>query len=167
MSAYATVPPVLDIPETEEQLLEISMGPQHPSTHGVFRMNVVLDGERVREAQAGLRLPAPPITKRLPRTKPTSARCPTPIVLDYLCSIHQQLGGRTPSRSKSSPASRFLSGPSISASSPANSPGCRTTLALLGFLLQDMGASGTPLMYAFRERLKRSSTYSKPSPARA
>ncbi len=23
------------------------MGPQHPSTHGVFRMDVVLDGERV------------------------------------------------------------------------------------------------------------------------
>ena len=30
-----------------EQLLEISMGPHHPSTHGVFRMDVVLDGERV------------------------------------------------------------------------------------------------------------------------
>jgi NADH-quinone oxidoreductase subunit D len=28
-------------------LLEISMGPQHPSTHGVFRMDVVLDGETV------------------------------------------------------------------------------------------------------------------------
>src|ERR1700758_4410140 len=28
-------------------LLELSMGPQHPSTHGVFRMNVVLDGETV------------------------------------------------------------------------------------------------------------------------
>ena len=29
------------------ELLEISMGPQHPSTHGVFRMNVALDGETV------------------------------------------------------------------------------------------------------------------------
>src|SRR6516225_7802616 len=28
-------------------LLEVSMGPQHPSTHGVFRMDVLLDGERV------------------------------------------------------------------------------------------------------------------------
>src|SRR5512139_1207535 len=28
-------------------VLEVSMGPQHPSTHGVFRMNVVLDGETV------------------------------------------------------------------------------------------------------------------------
>src|SRR6266702_7592452 len=28
-------------------LLELSLGPHHPSTHGVFRMDVVLDGERV------------------------------------------------------------------------------------------------------------------------
>ena len=33
--------------ELPSDLLEISMGPQHPSTHGVFRMDVVLDGERV------------------------------------------------------------------------------------------------------------------------
>ena len=31
----------------DPQLLELSMGPQHPSTHGVFRMNVLLDGETV------------------------------------------------------------------------------------------------------------------------
>ena len=31
------------------ELLEVSMGPQHPSTHGVFRMNVALDGEVVRK----------------------------------------------------------------------------------------------------------------------
>ncbi|MEI6676509.1 MAG: NADH-quinone oxidoreductase subunit D, partial [Verrucomicrobiota bacterium] len=30
-----------------DQLLHVSLGPQHPSTHGVFRMNVVLDGETV------------------------------------------------------------------------------------------------------------------------
>ena len=29
------------------ELLEVSMGPHHPSTHGVFRMDVVLDGETV------------------------------------------------------------------------------------------------------------------------
>src|SRR5205823_11697124 len=33
--------------EIEGDLLEVSMGPQHPSTHGVFRMDVALDGERV------------------------------------------------------------------------------------------------------------------------
>jgi hypothetical protein len=31
----------------KRQLMEISMGPHHPSTHGVFRMDVRLDGERV------------------------------------------------------------------------------------------------------------------------
>src|SRR5947208_11841720 len=33
----------------EGELLEVSMGPQHPSTHGVFRMNVALEGEIVRK----------------------------------------------------------------------------------------------------------------------
>ena len=34
-------------PDGEGELLEVAMGPQHPSTHGVFRMDVALDGERV------------------------------------------------------------------------------------------------------------------------
>ncbi len=34
-------------PGDEGELLEIAMGPHHPSTHGVFRMDVTLDGERV------------------------------------------------------------------------------------------------------------------------
>src|SRR6195256_7042268 len=33
----------------EGDLMEVSVGPQHPSTHGVFRMNVALDGEVVRK----------------------------------------------------------------------------------------------------------------------
>ena len=31
----------------DTQQLEVSLGPQHPSTHGVFRMDVVLDGEQI------------------------------------------------------------------------------------------------------------------------
>ena len=31
----------------DSELLEVAMGPHHPSTHGVFRMDVVLDGEVV------------------------------------------------------------------------------------------------------------------------
>ncbi len=41
---------VLDRPayEPEEsEIMEVSMGPHHPSTHGVFRMDVKLEGERV------------------------------------------------------------------------------------------------------------------------
>jgi len=33
--------------EFHGDLLEVSMGPHHPSTHGVFRMVVTLDGERI------------------------------------------------------------------------------------------------------------------------
>src|SRR5438270_14045846 len=36
----------------EGELLEVSMGPQHPSTHGVCRMNVALEGEIVRRLKA-------------------------------------------------------------------------------------------------------------------
>src|SRR6266576_1653283 len=42
-------PPVTMASRFEGELLEVSMGPQHPSTHGVFRMNVALDGEVVRK----------------------------------------------------------------------------------------------------------------------
>ena len=33
--------------EFHGDLLEVSMGPHHPSTHGVFRMIVTLDGETI------------------------------------------------------------------------------------------------------------------------
>ncbi len=38
----------LDKIEPGEELMEINMGPQHPSTHGVLRLVLSLDGERVR-----------------------------------------------------------------------------------------------------------------------
>ena len=79
--------------EGEGELLEVSMGPHHPSTHGVFRMDVALDGERVIKlkpvfgylhrnheqiAQSASYLAAMPYTDRL----------------DYFCSHDQQLGVR-------------------------------------------------------------------------
>jgi NADH-quinone oxidoreductase subunit D len=47
-------PPVSMGSRLEGELLEVSMGPQHPSTHGVFRMNVALEGEIVRKLQPAL-----------------------------------------------------------------------------------------------------------------
>jgi NADH-quinone oxidoreductase subunit D len=38
----------LDKIELGEELMELNMGPQHPSTHGVLRLVLSLDGERVR-----------------------------------------------------------------------------------------------------------------------
>src|SRR5437762_3024069 len=42
-------PPTTMGARLEGELMEVSMGPQHPSTHGVFRMNVALEGEIVRK----------------------------------------------------------------------------------------------------------------------
>ncbi len=39
-----------DVHELKEQELVINMGPQHPSTHGVLRVVLHLDGENVRQA---------------------------------------------------------------------------------------------------------------------
>src|SRR4029079_11817888 len=43
------VAPVVHEQEFETQDLMINMGPQHPSTHGVFRMVLQIDGEVVRD----------------------------------------------------------------------------------------------------------------------
>jgi NADH-quinone oxidoreductase subunit D len=40
--------------EAGEDQLVINMGPQHPSTHGVLRLILTLDGETVTEARVGL-----------------------------------------------------------------------------------------------------------------
>ena len=39
------------MPELRTEPLVVNFGPQHPSTHGVFRMRVVLDGERVVDVE--------------------------------------------------------------------------------------------------------------------
>ena len=62
------------------------MGPHHPSTHGVFRMDVALDGERVHPSQAGLRLSAPQPRKNR-RGLSYLASMPYTDRLDYFCSL--------------------------------------------------------------------------------
>jgi len=137
--------------DSPEQLLEISMGPQHPSTHGVFRMNVVLDGERVVKLK--------PVFGYLHRNHEKIAENETYLGsmpytdrLDYMCSITnnwayalavEKLAGiQVPERAE---YLRIITGELTRLQNHAS---------LLGFLLQDMGSSGTPLMYAFREREK-------------
>ena len=40
--------------EGEQERITVNMGPQHPSTHGVLRLILELDGETVTEARAGI-----------------------------------------------------------------------------------------------------------------
>jgi NADH-quinone oxidoreductase subunit D len=150
-TAYPTTPLLLEpaADGSEEQLLEISMGPQHPSTHGVFRMNVVLDGERVVRLK--------PVFGYLHRNHEKIAENETYLGsmpytdrLDYICSITnnwayalavEKLAGiQVPERAE---YLRVITGELTRLQNHAS---------LIGFLLQDMGSSGTPLMYAFRER---------------
>ncbi len=135
----------------EGQLLEVSMGPQHPSTHGVFRMDVVLDGERVIKLK--------PVFGYLHRNHEKIAEqesylgsMPYTDRLDYFCSITNNwayalavetlAGIQVPERAE---YIRIITGELTRLQNHA---------CLIGFLMQDMGASGTPLMYAFREREK-------------
>jgi NADH-quinone oxidoreductase subunit D len=133
------------------QLLEISMGPQHPSTHGVFRMDVALDGEIVVKLK--------PVFGYLHRNHEKIAETesylgcmPYTDRLDYICSITNNwayalavetlAGIKVPERAE---YLRVITGELTRLQNHAG---------LVGFLMQDMGASGTPLMYAFREREK-------------
>ncbi len=137
--------------ESPGELLEVSMGPQHPSTHGVFRMDVVLDGERVVKLK--------PVFGYLHRNHEKIAENTTYLGsmpytdrLDYFCSltnnwayalaVEKLAGLQVPERAE---YIRVIT---------AELTRLQNHASLAGFLLQDMGASGTPLMYAFREREK-------------
>ena len=43
-----------EIAELNEERIVVNMGPQHPSTHGVLRLMIEMDGEYVTEARAGI-----------------------------------------------------------------------------------------------------------------
>jgi NADH-quinone oxidoreductase subunit D len=148
-AARFTLLPKANNREVGGELLEVSMGPHHPSTHGVFRMDVVLDGETVVKLK--------PVFGYLHRNHEKIAEntsylgsMPYTDRLDYLCSMTnnwayalsvEKLAGLTvPERAEyirviTAELTRLLN-----------------HACLIGFLLQDMGALGTPLMYAFRER---------------
>ena len=145
----ATVREVRD--DFHGDLLEVSMGPHHPSTHGVFRMQVTLDGETIVKLK--------PVFGYLHRNheklgENTSYLGSMPYTdrLDYLNSMTNNWAYAL--------AVEKLAGQTV----PERAEYLRIILAeltrllnhtcLAGFLLQDSGASGTPLMYAFREREK-------------
>lgn len=131
------------------ELMEISLGPHHPSTHGVFRMNVTLDGEIVAKLK--------PVFGYLHRNHEKIAEgnsylaaIPYTDRLDYLCSltnnwayVHtvETLAGITvPERAE---YLRIILGELARIVNHA---------CLVGFLLNDLGTSFTPLLYSLRER---------------
>lgn len=142
---------LLPKPSGDGELLEVAMGPHHPSTHGVFRMDVVLDGEHVVKLK--------PVFGYLHRNHEKIAEGTTYLSsmpytdrLDYFCSltnnwayalaVEKLAGLQVPERAE---YIRVIT---------AELTRLQNHACLIGFLVQDMGASGTPLMYAFREREK-------------
>jgi NADH-quinone oxidoreductase subunit D len=136
---------------SEGELLEIALGPHHPSTHGVFRMDVVLDGERIVKLK--------PVFgylhrnhEKIAETASYLSSMPYTDRLDYMCSltnnwayalaVEKLAGLHVPERAE---YIRVITAELTRLQNHASS---------IGFLTQEMGASGTPLMYAFREREK-------------
>lgn len=148
---FEVLPKLSPAGEPVGDLLEVAMGPHHPSTHGVFRMDVVLDGETVVKLK--------PVFGYLHRNHEKIAEntsylgsMPYTDRLDYFCSltnnwayalaVEKLAGLAVPERAE---YIRIIT---------AELTRLQNHACLVGFLMMDMGALGTPLMYAFREREK-------------
>ena len=129
----------------------LNLGPQHPSTHGVFRIRALLDGENVVDVE--------PIFGYLHRgsSKLAEERSYTQVItltdrLDYLAGMSNNLAYVR--------AAEALAGIDV----PERAAYLRVAMAELmriashlmglGFLINDLGAWITPLMHMFREREK-------------
>ena len=129
--------------------LVVNLGPQHPSTHGVFRMVVRLDGETIRELepvvgylhrnheQIGERntyIQNMPYTDRLDYISSMSSN------LGYALAVEKLMGVKPPERAE------YLRVIIVELTRIVNH------MWAIGFLLNDLGAFFTPALYAIEER---------------
>ncbi len=146
-----SMPTGVSISELGSDQFIISMGPQHPSTHGVFRMNLRVDGETI----VGLK----PVMGYMHRNHEKIGERNTFLMnfpftdrLDYLTSMGNNFGYAL--------AVEQLMGDD--AKPPERAEYIRVIMAELtrvashmwsiGFLLNDLGAFFTPALYAIEER---------------
>ena len=145
------MPGGVEVRELDTDQFVLSMGPQHPSTHGVFRLNLRIDGETV----VGLR----PVMGYMHRNHEKIGERNTFLMnfpftdrLDYLTSMGNNFGYAL--------AVEQLMGDD--AKPPERAEYIRVVMAELtrvashmwsiGFLLNDLGAFFTPALYAIEER---------------
>jgi NADH-quinone oxidoreductase subunit D/NADH-quinone oxidoreductase subunit C/D len=127
----------------------VNLGPQHPSTHGVFRMVVRLEGETIvalepvmgylhrNHEKIGERntfLMNIPFTDRLDYFNSMSNN------FGYVLAVEKLMGVNPPERAE------YIRVMMAELTRIVNH------LAAIGFLLNDLGAFFTPLLYAFEER---------------
>ena len=135
--------------KTEPFILNI--GPQHPSTHGVFRMRVTLDGEVIVDLEPVIGYLHRGIEK-LGETRTYTQIIPLTDRLDYLASMTNNLayvlaveklaGIEIPERAE---YLRIIMAETMRIASH---------LMAVGFFLNDLGAMMTPVLYMWREREK-------------
>ncbi|MBN1562747.1 MAG: NADH-quinone oxidoreductase subunit D [Anaerolineae bacterium] len=132
----------------------VSMGPQHPSTHGVFRMVVTLDGEtivKLRPVMGYLHRNHEKIGER----NTWIGNMPFTDRLDYFCSLHNNFGYALAVEQLLAMGKRYEA-PTYRAEVirvlMAELTRILNHLVAIGFLLNDLGAYFTPLMYAIVER---------------
>lgn len=127
----------------------VNLGPQHPSTHGVFRMLVTLDGETIVDLQ--------PVMGYLHRNHEQIGERNTYIMnmpftdrLDYISSMGNNLGYALSVEAlmgiKPPERAEYLRVMMTELTRITNH------LWAIGFLLNDMGAFFTPALYAIEER---------------
>jgi NADH:ubiquinone oxidoreductase subunit D/NADH:ubiquinone oxidoreductase subunit C len=135
--------------EMKTDVLIVNLGPQHPSTHGVFRMAVALDGETViglkpvmgymhrNHEKIGERntfLGNMPFTDRLDYVTSMSNN------FGYALAVEKLMGIAPPERAE---YIRVMM---------AELTRINSHLISTGFLLNDLGAFFTPVLYALEER---------------
>lgn len=140
-----------EIVELKTEPFVLNMGPSHPSTHGVFRMRVVYDGEVVVDLEPMFGYLHRGIEK-LAETRTYKQIIPLTDRFDYLASmtnpwayilaVEKLAGIKVPERAE---YLRVITAEMMRISSH---------IAGMGFWMSDMGCLGTPLMYAWREREK-------------
>lgn len=136
-------------PEIGSDLLVVNMGPQHPSTHGVFHMRITLDGETIVDlepvmgymhrshekiGERNLWLGNMPFTDRLDYVAQMGNEWGYALVVEELAGIE------VPERAE---YIRVIMGELNRVQSHFWS---------IGFLLNDLGAFFTPSLYAIEER---------------
>jgi NADH-quinone oxidoreductase subunit D len=129
----------------------VNIGPQHPSTHGVFRMKFTMDGERVLDAEMVVGYLHRSLEK-LAEERTYTQNIPFTDRMDYLSAMSNNLGYCL--------AAEKLAGVRV----PERGEYIRVIMAELqrlanhcmavGTFINDAGAWQTPLMYLFAEREK-------------
>lgn len=130
---------------------ELNIGPQHPSTHGVFRIKVRVDGEIIQDAEMVMGYLHRSIEK-LAEERTYTQNIPFTDRTDYLSSMANNLGYCL--------AVEQLAGIEV----PPRGDAIRVIMAELqrlashcmaiGAFANDTGAWQTPVMWTFREREK-------------